>query len=273
MSTFRMVHTDFWRDPVVVEEFTPEDKLFFLYLLTNPATTQIGIYRITRKQMAYELGYSPETINSLLRRFIEQHKMIEYNEANRELLIIKWGKNSYKKGGKPVIDLVTKELAEVKTIEFIPKAARYIPVEGVRQAFETYYNRVKPHSEANLDESCHESLDESYPKKKKKEEEKEVEEEQERVSSLIKFMEQNGYGLVTPYVIEELQYLVTDYEPALIEQAIKIGIENNVRKLNYVKKVLSNWETEGITSLAAYQAKKQVKPQEANNFLSFVNGG
>lgn len=274
MSTFRMVHTDFWRDPVVVEEFTPEDKLFFLYLLTNPATTQIGIYRITRKQMAYELGYSPETINSLMRRFIEQHKMIEYNEANRELLIIKWGKNSYKKGGKPVVDLVMKELAEVKTIEFIPKAAQYIRVEGVRQAFEQHYNRVKPHSEANLDESCHESLDESYPKKKKKEEEKEVEKEQEDpLMSIIRFMEQNGYGLVTPYVIEELQHLMKDHAPDLIEQAIKISIENNARKLNYIKKILSNWETEGITTLADYHAKTKPAPKETGGFLSLANGG
>ncbi len=53
MAKYRMVHTEFWDDPKVVEELTPEDKFFFLYLLTNANTTQIGIYQITKKQMAF----------------------------------------------------------------------------------------------------------------------------------------------------------------------------------------------------------------------------
>jgi hypothetical protein len=53
-----MVRTDFWLNPVVSEEMTPEDKYFFLYLLTNPHTTQIRIYRITQKQMVFDMGYS-----------------------------------------------------------------------------------------------------------------------------------------------------------------------------------------------------------------------
>ena len=44
MAMFRKVHTEFWTDPKVLEEMTPEDKYFMLYLLTNPNTTQIGIY-------------------------------------------------------------------------------------------------------------------------------------------------------------------------------------------------------------------------------------
>lgn len=50
MARFRMVHTEFWDDPKVVEEMTPEDKYFFLYLLTNSNTTQIGIYQITKNK-------------------------------------------------------------------------------------------------------------------------------------------------------------------------------------------------------------------------------
>ena len=65
MAKFRMVHTEFWNDPRVVEEMTPEDKYFFLYLLTNANTTQIGIYQITKKQMAFDTGHSIESINAL----------------------------------------------------------------------------------------------------------------------------------------------------------------------------------------------------------------
>ncbi|MDR7003053.1 hypothetical protein J2Y67_005608 [Neobacillus niacini] len=40
MAKYRMVRTEFWKNPIVMEEMSPEDKYFFLYLLTNPNTTQ-----------------------------------------------------------------------------------------------------------------------------------------------------------------------------------------------------------------------------------------
>jgi hypothetical protein len=55
MAKYRMVRTDFWLNPIFLEEMTPEDKYFFLYLQTNPFTTQIGIYTITKKQMAFDM--------------------------------------------------------------------------------------------------------------------------------------------------------------------------------------------------------------------------
>ncbi len=68
MAKFRMVHTQFWDDPKVVEEMTPEDRYVFLYLLTNSNTKQIGIYTITRKQMSFDTGYTQEAIQSILER-------------------------------------------------------------------------------------------------------------------------------------------------------------------------------------------------------------
>lgn len=41
VEKYRMVRTDFWKNPIVSEEMTPVDKYFYLYLLTNPDTTQI----------------------------------------------------------------------------------------------------------------------------------------------------------------------------------------------------------------------------------------
>src|SRR5690625_870471 len=114
-----MVHTEFWNDPKVIEEMTPEDKYFFLYLLTNPNTTQTGIYQITKKQMAFDMGYSMETINSLLDRFLNHHELITYNEETREIAIKNWGKYNLKRGGKPMIDCVVKELEGVKDTEII----------------------------------------------------------------------------------------------------------------------------------------------------------
>ncbi|MFD2445463.1 hypothetical protein ACFSO7_15970 [Bacillus sp. CGMCC 1.16607] len=65
MAKYRMVRTDFWNNPMVLEEMTPEDKYFYLYLLTNSNTTQTGIYQITKKRMAFDLGYSIESVESI----------------------------------------------------------------------------------------------------------------------------------------------------------------------------------------------------------------
>lgn len=114
MAKFRALQVSFWEDEKVIEEMTPEDKLFMIYLLTNPLTTQCGVYRITKKQIAFHLGYSMETVNSLMDRFIKHHELIMYNPETREIGFKNWGKYNYFKGGKPVYDLVKKELNEVK---------------------------------------------------------------------------------------------------------------------------------------------------------------
>jgi hypothetical protein len=83
MAKYSMVRTEFWKNPIISEEMTPEDKYFYLYLFTNPHTTQIGIYRITKKQMTFDLGYSIESVHSLMERFTLHHKVIRYNPEKR----------------------------------------------------------------------------------------------------------------------------------------------------------------------------------------------
>lgn len=67
-SIKRVVDIGFWLDDKILEDYTPEDKYFYLYLMTNPHTTQLGIYPISPKIMACELGYSPEAVKSLIDR-------------------------------------------------------------------------------------------------------------------------------------------------------------------------------------------------------------
>ncbi|WP_124046055.1 HNH endonuclease [Clostridium perfringens] len=111
---YRLVYSEFWTDAKIQEELTPEDRYFYLYLLTNPNTTMCGIYQITKKKMAFELGYSIESINSLVERFENHHKFIVYNQETRELALLNWGKYNLNKGGKPVKDCLTKELLQIK---------------------------------------------------------------------------------------------------------------------------------------------------------------
>ena len=122
MAIYRHVHVEFWKDPKVLEELTPEDKLFFIYLLTNPNTTQIGVYKVTKKQIAFELGFSIESVNVLMDRFINNYGLIKYNSDTREICLKNWGKYNLNKLGKPMLDCVKSELKNVddkSLLEFI----------------------------------------------------------------------------------------------------------------------------------------------------------
>ncbi len=64
----RSVNTRFWDDPFV-EDLNPNEKLLFLYLLTNPLTNLLGIYEITVKRIAYDTGLKTDTIRNGLEGF------------------------------------------------------------------------------------------------------------------------------------------------------------------------------------------------------------
>lgn len=119
MGIKRVVDVDFWNDEKVMDTFTPEDKLFFIYLLTNPHTTQLGIYAINPKYIYVELGYSLESVNALLDRFENQYGIIKYSKKTQEIAVKNFLKHSIVKGGAPVRDCLIRELKAVKNKELI----------------------------------------------------------------------------------------------------------------------------------------------------------
>ena len=44
MAAYRHIHIDYWQDSFVLD-LTPEEKYFYIYLMTNSKTTQCGDYR------------------------------------------------------------------------------------------------------------------------------------------------------------------------------------------------------------------------------------
>ncbi|MCM3455417.1 hypothetical protein M3685_15945 [Heyndrickxia oleronia] len=172
MAKFRHVQISFWQDPKVLEEMTPEDKYFYIYLLTNPNTTQIGVYQVTKKQIMFEIGYSIESVNSLIERFQNMHKLIKYNPNTREIAILNWGKYNLIKGGKPILDCVQKELNEVKDVSLLSDMVDKIPNESIRQLF---YNRIEQKNNIITNDTLHDTLDDTPTISGQKEKEKEKE--------------------------------------------------------------------------------------------------
>ena len=111
----RIISTDFWDDEKVIDQFSPEDKYFMLYLLTNPKTTSIGIYKLPKKIASFDLGYTRDTINVLLDRFQNKYENIVYFEEEQEIAVLNSLKYTISKGGKPIEDMVERELKAVKS--------------------------------------------------------------------------------------------------------------------------------------------------------------
>lgn len=168
MAIKRMVDIGFWNDDKVVEIFSPEDRYFMLYLLTNPHTTQLGIYQVNKKVMAFETGYSVETIVTLLDRFHNKYKLIHYNRETNEIGIINYLKHSIVKGGKPVEDLLVKELGKVKDrtmIDLIFNEIQDYPNLNatVKQVISIYKNKsIQNENDNDNDVSYHDSYHDSY---------------------------------------------------------------------------------------------------------------
>jgi hypothetical protein len=139
MKKYRKVPNDLWKNDGGLEALTPEERLFYLFLLTNGKTTEIGIYQITKKEMAFYLGYSIEVIQSLLGRLTEHHKVIRYNPETRELAIKNWGKYYLEKGEKPVMDNIYSQLIEVEDTSLIRFVSESIQNEEICGMFEGFW--------------------------------------------------------------------------------------------------------------------------------------
>ncbi|MBS3681778.1 DnaD domain protein [Ornithinibacillus massiliensis] len=242
MARFRMVHTEFWDDPKVVEEMTPEDKYFFLYLLTNANTTQIGIYQITKKQMAFDTGYSLESINALLDRFINHHEIVVYNPKTREIALRNWGKYNFNRGGKPVIDCVKSELNQVKDKSLISLVAERIEKQEIKKIYDSFYDAstISGQEEENQE---------------KEEQEKDVEKKSATTSNTIAFYQDN-FGHISPHIAEEILSWVKKLGNEMVIEALSRSLNRNKPNWGYAKSILLSWVKKNITNINQAQAEE-----------------
>lgn len=235
MAVKRIVDTSFWNDDKVVELFSPEDKLFMLYLLTNPHTTQLGIYKINKKIMAFELGYSLETIQVLLDRFETKYNMIMYCNETNEMAIKNYLKYSIIKGGKPVEDCLTKEIKQVKNKQLINYVFNNIKGDSnINETVNKIINEYKNDNDNDNEVSYHDSYNDSLKEK-----------------TIYDFLQENGF------VLAPIHYeIVREWEDnELTRYAIKQAVLNNKYNIKYVQSILNAYKRANIKTIQ--QAKEQ----------------
>lgn len=117
MAIYRNVMMSFWTDTKIADNFTPEDRYFYLYLFTNPHTNLCGCYELSLKFVSVETGYNRETIEKLLKRFEQDHNVLRYDAKTKEVLILNWHRYNWttsEKFRKPLYE----EIKSVRNLDF-----------------------------------------------------------------------------------------------------------------------------------------------------------
>ncbi len=111
--------------------------------------------------MAFELGYSIESINSLLSRFEEHHKLIRYNRDTHELALKEWGKINLNKGGTPIECCIKSEFLKVEDKSLLTYAMDSIKNPSVKQLF---INELAKYTENKTlsDDTYHDTCNDTY---------------------------------------------------------------------------------------------------------------
>lgn len=244
MARYRALQTNFWDDGFVMD-LTPEEKYFFIYLITNSRTTQCGCYELPYRFAEMQTGYNRETIEKLISRFIEYGK-IKYNLKTKEILILNWSKHNYT-GSPKVMNCILKEIEDIKCTDF--KAELY------KICIEYGY-----------------PIDTLYIDLGEKEKEKEKEKEHVGRSVIKEFSQiyQNNIGVINSITATWLIELTEIIDVGLFNRAVEICTEKGKLNQGYLKGIIKNWTDSNITTFEQYKAHEL---QEKNDGTSKTKNG
>ena len=118
MTITKKIQVKFWQDDFVLE-LTPEERYFYMYLITNTTTTVCGIYKFNLKLAVLETGFSEEVINGHLNTFESLGKII-ISESTKEIMLVNWLKHNCKMNKKTIRN-INSELKEIKDKELLSR--------------------------------------------------------------------------------------------------------------------------------------------------------
>lgn len=246
MAIYRQIHVDFWQDEIVTE-LSPEEKYFYLYLMTNNRTTQCGVYRFNLKVMAFDLGYDKSTVEKLLSRFVSNGR-IKYNEEENEIYLVNWLKYNSARSPK-VAKVIDKQLADVRTVEFkddvISRCIQYGYPIGTVSKKEKY-----PIDTVSQPEPEPEQTKEPEPTQQK-------EVEHDAVVVALQFYEKNISFMMSSFEREQIEQDVEEFGSDMMIHAMKIAIKSGKRTYRYIEGILKKWRLEGVKTMDQVESKER----------------
>lgn len=279
MAIKRVVDIGFWTDGKV-DEFSPEDKYFMLYLLTNPFSKQLGIYELSIKQAAFQMGYSIDAVNVLLDRFENKYKMIRFSRETNEVAIINFLRHSVMKGGKPVEDCIKQDMARVKNKNLIGYVFSRLYSRNdlnatVRKIVDEYINEngIQNDNDKHNDNdrtqgvSYHDSYGESFSQQ----------EQPKKSTKKASKPTKHKYGeyfniLLTDEELEKLQAEYFDWEERIERLSSYIASTGKAYKSHYA--TIRNWaKKDAVQTQRPFSGRsggRQTKAEELDDFYAMA---
>ncbi|MFP3356876.1 DnaD domain protein [Planococcus sp. SIMBA_143] len=259
MSKYRQVQVSFWTDAFVLD-LTPEEKYFYVYLMTNSKSSQIGIYELPKRIIETETGYNRETVEKLLQRFVDYGK-IEYHEPTKEIYIKNWAKYNWNNSPK-VVARVQSELNEVKHEPFARKyweTAQKIKTDKVS----IQYTR------ATYSPEILGRKDNKNNNEKDNDKDNEQQEGTEVVAGgspgmAFRFYEDNIHPM-TPHVAEVISKMIDESSEELVHESFRRAVVANAgNKLKFAEAILRAWHNKRLKTLGAVFADDKAFERSKN---------
>ncbi|NNU78335.1 DnaD domain-containing protein, partial [Clostridium estertheticum] len=284
MAKYRQIYTEFWSDSFVLE-LVPEEKFFYLYLLTNTKSTQSGIYEISPKFISIETGYDKVIVAELLKKFCD-YKKILYDETTNEIMILNWIKYNVPDNKNAVIG-IQRQLLKIKNKVFLEILYEICKIAclDVDNIFKDIIVNVMPTDKNNLNPMNLDSSDEQsnniiikplsiplvgatkhVPSNRIKNKEQRIINKEEvevttkeslvtnsedptatavGIKSIIKIFEENIHD-ITPLVYEKILGFTKYVSDEVIIMAITEAVNYNAKNIKYISSVINSWISEGI---------------------------
>lgn len=139
MAIHRNIQMSFWTDTKICDEFSPNEKYMYLYLMTNPHTNLCGCYEVSVRQIVFETGLEKKTVNSLLSD-LKAKGVIDIAEETHELLLIHWHRYNWTSSDK-----FRKALAE--SISYVRHQGFKDYLTEVFEGIDAVYDHEKYHND------------------------------------------------------------------------------------------------------------------------------
>ena len=276
MAVYSHIHIDYWQDGFVLD-LTPEEKYFYIYLMTNSKTSQCGIYELPKRIIETETGYNRETVDKLLNRFID-YKKIVYCEETREVFLMNWIKHN-KIVSPKVKKCVYEELKKIKSMDmvnlFFKQCEGYgYTLDKSEIKINMGMDRVSipiPEVESNFEYGYVEKEKEKQKEKEKKEEKEKEKEVSHSVGRFKKLYEEN-IGLINGVVAEWLIEISQTIDYNLFKKAIEIATDRGKCNKGYVSGIIKQWLDNNIRTyddLKAYEIGVKNRRDESGEYSQY----
>ena len=270
MAKYRFIQTDFWEDGFVLD-LTPEEKYFYLYLLSNSRTTQCGCYELPYKVIEMQTGYNRETVEKLMQRFVDYGK-IEYLVETKEILIKNWHKFNFSKSPK-VMNCILKEIKNIKNKSF--KEYLNTVCIGYGYGIDTVsidYGEKEKEKEKELTLTNNINNNKHTNKKNKQCVGTLVSKNRSDNLSIMSKLYQENIGVANGLVAEWLIEIESLIDIDLYKRGLEICTDRGKLSLGYLKGIIKNWMDNNITSFEQLKAYElQQKSIKAHN--EFITNG